>query len=76
MTDIDELHEQIEDFRALIDELTINLHKLERSVIEDHTDDIARDFKKIRAEVNAIRAKAGLLPSPVQENYPGEEDDG
>lgn len=59
---------------ALVDELTVELHKVRVSLIHEFSGDWNKDLRKVREEINAIRARAGLGPSPVEPTYPEEEE--
>jgi hypothetical protein len=57
----------------LIDELTVQLHEARRKVIDEWSGTIAKDLKALRAEIDAIRFRAGLGPSPVEPRWDDEE---
>lgn len=57
----------------LVDSLTVQLHEARRSNIRERSGNIARDLIALRSEIDAVRAGAGLGPSPVLSLWDGEE---
>ena len=57
----------------LVDRLTVRVHEAERRMIFEFSGNISCSLRKLRQEINALRAEAGLGPSPVEMSYPDEE---
>ncbi len=62
------------DLTALVDRLTVRLHEAQRKNIYEWSGKISRDLAALRAEVDTMRAEAGLPPSPLEPAYPEEEE--
>jgi hypothetical protein len=60
---------------ALVDLLSIQAHEARRKVVYEWSGTIARDLRNLRAEIDALRAEAGLSPSPIEPAYPEEENE-
>lgn len=58
----------------LVDHLTERLHEVQRALISETSVNLSRDYARLRLEINAFRAEAGLGPSPVEPRWDGEED--
>lgn len=61
------------DLVALVDRLTVRVHEAERRNVYEWSGSISQDLAALRADVDAIRAEAGLPPSPLEPAYPEEE---
>ena len=61
------------DLQALVDRVTVAYHRAQRRVIGEFSGTLSRDYRALRAEVDAMRAEAGLGPSPVEMAWDGEE---
>ena len=63
------------DLVALVDRLSVLYHQAGRVRVHEFSGTISRDLAQIRREVDAMRAEAGLGPSPIEPTYPEEEDE-
>ncbi len=62
------------DLLSLVDRLTVRLHHVQRAWISETSGNLSRDYAALRREINALRAEAGLGPSPLEPRWDGEEE--